>query len=104
VAGLRAVVSGHKAGVAGVYNRATYLPEKTEHLLGVVGKHVTPRGVTFESENEWNDRNEKRLPVGAASYSRTIHEHVIIRPSPIVVQACRSSPKSTAPTSQAPQP
>jgi hypothetical protein len=41
-AGLRAVVTGHKAGVAGVYNRATYLPEKTaaltrwaEHLLAV---------------------------------------------------------------------
>jgi hypothetical protein len=36
-------VSGHKAGVAGVYNRATYLPEKTaaltqwaEHLQAVV--------------------------------------------------------------------
>ena len=36
-------VSGHKAGVAGVYNRATYLPEKTaalarwaEHLEAVV--------------------------------------------------------------------
>jgi integrase len=36
-------ISGHKAGVAGIYNRATYLPEKTDalnrwaaHLLGVV--------------------------------------------------------------------
>jgi integrase len=37
-------VSGHKAGVAGIYNRATYEPEKrqaltlwSEHLLAVVG-------------------------------------------------------------------
>ena len=36
-------ISGHKAGVAGVYNKATYLPEKTaalarwaEHLVAVV--------------------------------------------------------------------
>jgi hypothetical protein len=36
-------ISGHKAGVAGVYNRWTYLPEKThalarwaEHLQAVV--------------------------------------------------------------------
>jgi hypothetical protein len=36
-------ISGHKAGVAGIYNRATYLPEKTDalnrwatHLLSVV--------------------------------------------------------------------
>jgi integrase len=44
-------VSGHKAGVAGVYNRATYLTEKTaaltrwaEHLLSVTGEasHVVP--------------------------------------------------------------
>jgi hypothetical protein len=40
-------VSGHKAGVAGVYNRATYLPEKTaaltqwaEHLQAVVAGEV----------------------------------------------------------------
>jgi hypothetical protein len=38
-------VSGHKAGAAGVYNRATYLPEKTaalsrwaDHLLAVTGE------------------------------------------------------------------
>jgi hypothetical protein len=43
VAGLGAVVIGHKAGVAGVYNPATNLPEKTaalprwaEHLQAVV--------------------------------------------------------------------
>jgi hypothetical protein len=37
-------ISGAKAGVAGVYNRATYLPEKREalarwaaHLSGLVG-------------------------------------------------------------------
>jgi integrase len=37
-------ISGHKAGVAGIYNRATYLPEKTAalntwatHLMTVVG-------------------------------------------------------------------
>jgi hypothetical protein len=36
-------ISGHKAGVAGIYNRATYLPEKTDalnrwaaHLVAVV--------------------------------------------------------------------
>jgi hypothetical protein len=36
-------ISGHKAGVAGVYNRATYLPEKTaalnrwaEHVQAIV--------------------------------------------------------------------
>jgi hypothetical protein len=36
-------ISGHKAGFAGIYNRATYLPEKTDalnrwaaHLLSVV--------------------------------------------------------------------
>jgi hypothetical protein len=41
-------VSGHKAGVAGIYNKAQYLPEKTDalnrsaaHLLAVVeGKAV----------------------------------------------------------------
>jgi hypothetical protein len=38
-------ISGHKAGVAGIYNRAAYLPEKTaaltqwaDHLLKIVGE------------------------------------------------------------------
>jgi hypothetical protein len=49
-------ISGHKAGVAGVYNRATYLTEKTaalarwaDHLLAVMTgepKVVPPRPAT----------------------------------------------------------
>jgi hypothetical protein len=41
-------ISGHKAGVAGIYNRATYLPEKTDaltrwagHLIAVVEAKAT---------------------------------------------------------------
>ena len=32
-------ISGHKAGVAGVYNRATYLPERRQ-ALDLWGAHV----------------------------------------------------------------
>ena len=32
-------VSGHKAGIAGVYNRAVYAPEKTA-ALELWGRHV----------------------------------------------------------------
>jgi integrase len=46
-------VSGHKAGVAGVYNRATYLPEKTaalarwaDHLPAVVAAARLPVATT----------------------------------------------------------
>jgi hypothetical protein len=32
-------VSGHKAGVAGIYNRASYLPER-RHALALWAEHV----------------------------------------------------------------
>jgi integrase len=42
-------VSGHKAGVAGVYNRATYAVEK-RHALGMWGQHVASLAEGRESK------------------------------------------------------
>jgi hypothetical protein len=57
-------VSGHKGGVAGIYNRATYLPEKREalrrwaaYLTGLVAKAPT---IAEQSAKPKNKRRSRR--------------------------------------------
>jgi hypothetical protein len=53
-------VSGHKAGVAGIYNRAVYAEEKAE-ALARWGAHVEQL-VTGKSAKVIHLRNPARLP------------------------------------------
>jgi integrase len=54
-------VSGHKAGVAGIYNRSSYAAEKTA-ALDLWGKHVQ---AVIESENRIGGQRIVKFPARA---------------------------------------